>query len=395
MTFTLMLDLDDTLLDTNLEAFIPAYFKALSHSLSEKVAPEKMMAALSAGTQAMLKNLDPGQTLQNVFDGVFFPQLGFTRDELQPVIDRFYDEVFPTLGTATRQIPEAIQLVEWAMDCGFRVGIATNPIFPRKAIEHRLRWAGLAPEKYPFALVSSYETFHFTKEMVSFYPEFMAQLGWPEDPAIMVGDDFEREVKPTRSAGVPVYWVRRGEDPGAETAEVPQGSLASLRAWLEKTDWNMLRLSFQSTSALLAGLRATPAALSSLTRNLPAKSWKARPQPGEWCLTEILCHLRDVEREVDLPRLQKVLAEDNPFIPGEVTDGWGEKREYRKQNGPGVLSEFVSARKETLTLLSALKEEWNRMSRHAVFGPTSLQELVGIMLEHDRTHIQQVWKTIG
>ena len=106
--------------------------------------------------------------------------------------------------------------------------IATNPLFPLKAIQHRLRWAGLPPEKYPFALVTSYETFHFTKETVAYYPEMLAQLGWPDDPVVMVGDDIEREVKPTRAAGLPVFWVRKPGEVSAEPAGVPQGPLEVL-----------------------------------------------------------------------------------------------------------------------------------------------------------------------
>ena len=35
--------------------------------------------------------------------------------------------------------------------------MATNPIFPRRAILHRLSWAGLDPQQVPFALVTDYE----------------------------------------------------------------------------------------------------------------------------------------------------------------------------------------------------------------------------------------------
>ena len=42
-------------------------------------------------------------------------------------------------------------------------------------------------------------------------------------------------------------------------------------------------------------------------------------------LTEIACHLRDVDLEVNLPRVQAVLETDNPFIAGAVTDhAWGD-----------------------------------------------------------------------
>ena len=104
------------------------------------------------------------------------------------------------------------------------MAIATNPLFPLKAIQHRLRWAGLPPEKYPFALVTSYETLHFTKETVAYYPEMLDQLGWPDDPAIMVGDDIEREVKPTQAAGMPVFWVRKPGEFSTEPAAPAPGS---------------------------------------------------------------------------------------------------------------------------------------------------------------------------
>ncbi len=394
MTITLLLDLDDTLLETNMDAFIPAYFQALAGALAAEVAPEKMIPALAAGTKAMLANLDPSLTLRQVFDSIFYVQNGLDRSALQPLIDHFYEQTFPTLQSVTRPIPEAIRLVDWAFEQGFRVAIATNPIFPLRAIEHRLRWAGLAPEKYPFALVTSYETFHFTKEMVAFYPEVMAQLGWPEDPVVMVGDDVEREVKPTQAAGLPVFWIRKSGELASNLDHVPHGDLASVRPWLENTDPNSLRASFQTPQALLACLRSTPAALTTLCSTVQPKAWLRRPEQGEWCLTEILCHLRDVERDVDLPRLNKVLAEENPFIAGEVTDRWAEERQYLKQDGGQALLEFSAGRKEVLALLGGLQTEWSRFSRHAIFGPTTFQELIGIMAEHDRAHIQQVWKTI-
>jgi phosphoserine phosphatase len=138
MPITLLLDLDDTLLETNMNAFIPAYFKALSAALAEKVAPEVMIQALTGGTKAMMVNMDPAQTLREVFDAHFFPRLGLDRNTLQLAIDRFYDEIFPTLGTLTKPIPEAVRLVDWAFAQGHRVVIATNPFFPLKAVQHRL-----------------------------------------------------------------------------------------------------------------------------------------------------------------------------------------------------------------------------------------------------------------
>ncbi len=393
MPITLLLDLDDTLLDTNMEAFIPAYFKALSAAVADVVAPEIMLPALMGGTKAMMANTDPALRLREIFDAYFFPKLGMERVALQERIDRFYEEKFPSLGSLTHPVPEAIRLVEWAFEKGYRVAIATNPLFPLRAIQHRLSWAGLPPEKYPFALVSSYETFHFTKETVAYYPEVMAQLGWPDEPAIMVGDDIEREVKPTQAAGLPVFWVQKSDEI-SDYAAVPQGRLDSFRGWLEKTDPETLKMNFETPQAILACLRSTPAALDTLTASLSAEAWTHFIAPEEWCLTEIICHLRDVEREVNLPRIRQVLTEKNPFLPGIVTDVWVKERQSAKEDGSKALAEFLSTRREMLGWLENLQTEWSRPARHAIFGPTTLEELVGFMAGHDRAHIQQVWKAI-
>jgi FMN phosphatase YigB (HAD superfamily) len=394
MSITLLLDLDDTLLNTNMDAFIPAYFQALSRALADQVSPQEMLPALMGGTKAMMANLDPALTLREVFDAYFFPKLNLDRSLLQPRIDRFYDEEFPKLGSLTTTIPDAVRLVDWAFEQGYRVVIATNPLFPLKAIQHRLRWAGLPPEKYPFALVTSYDNMHFTKEMVAYYPEILAQLGWPDDPAVMVGDDIEREVKPTRSAGLPVFWVRKPGESLSGPAGVPRGELGSFRGWLENINPETLKVSLENPLALLAALRSAPGALATLTASLSRAAWSQPPAQDEWCLTEIVCHLRDVEREVNLARIRRILAEENPFLAGEVTDVWVKERLCAGQDGPQALRDFTLARKDTLDLLDGLEAEWSRPARHAIFGPTTLQELVGFMAGHDRAHIQQVWKNL-
>ena len=394
MSLTLLLDLDDTLLETNMDSFIAGYFKALSKTLSPYIAPEQMLPTLQAGTGAMMMNSDPALTLKQVFDAYFFPRLGLDRPTLQAVIDQFYMQVFPTLGSMTRPIPDAVPFVEWAFAQGYRVAIATNPIFPRAAIDHRLRWAGLPPEKYPFALVSSYETFHFTKEGVAYYPEFMAQLGWPEDPVVMVGDDYEREVKPVRASGLSMYWIRKDGERSVEHADIPQGDLAGVRHWLEGADLSALTWKLDSPSAVVACLRSTPAALATLTGGLDPTGWRKPVRPGEWCLNEIACHLRDTEREVHLPRLRKILAEDNPFVPGQETDVWAAERGYAEQDGRQALGDFLAARKELLALLKDLTGEWTRPARHSIFGPTTLLELVVMIAEHDQAHLRQAWNTL-
>ena len=394
MPLTLLLDLDDTLLDTNMDSFIPAYFKALAESLTGHVDPSLMLSALMGGTKLMFANNDPTRRLCEVFDSYFYSKLGIDKRSLQPEIDKFYDEVFPSLGKLTRPRPEAVEFVDWAFSQGFRVVIATNPLFPIKAIHHRMRWAGLSSEKYPFALVTSYENMHFTKSP-AYYAEILARLGWPDDPVVMVGNDVDMDLLPARKLSIPVYHVVLTGESDMQPAPDGSGPISQLRSWIEKIDIAGWKLKIDTADSLLAVLRSTPAGLADLAENIPQDQWIRCPDCDEWSLNEIFCHLRDVELEVNIPRVRTMLEETNPFIAGQVTDDWVQQREYDLQDGHEALLVMSKARSQLVATLSSLApEDWKRKARHSVFGPTYLQELVGFVASHDLSHIQQVVKTV-
>ena len=392
MQLTLLLDLDGTLLDTNLEALIPAYFQKLAAHLAAYIPPETLLKYLMAGTRQMMASEDPAHTLREVFNESFYPFLGVEYDAIQPVIEQFYDEVFPTLRSFTKTVPGVVEFIEWAFAAGYRVVIATSPFFPRKATYHRLRWAGLPPEKYPFDLISSYENFHFTKPHPAYFAEVLGRLGWPDGPVLMVGNDVEQDLVPAATLGLATYHTLDTASAGG-FASTGRGLLADLRPWLERTDPATLQPVYSSPAALLAILRSTPAALASMLEPLAPEAWIAPPAAEEWSIVEIMCHIRDVEREIDQPRINLVLNQSEPFIPAQMPDEWAKERGYASQDGPSALRAFTQARLGTLKTLVGLEPgQWSRKARHAIFGPTSLQELVSFNAEHDRLHIQQVWK---
>lgn len=396
MTLTLLLDLDDTLLFNPMGTFIPIYLQKLSAHLARYAAPEDLVRALLAGTDQMMQNQRPDRTLKQVFDSVFYPALNLRPREMKAAIEQFYAEVFPTLQPLTQPRPEAVQLVESALERGYQLAIATNPLFPLSAIAQRLEWAGLSPQKYPFSLIPSYETFHFTKPNPTFFAELLAYLDWPEGPVVMIGDDPDRDIRPAQQAGLATYWVQNGPPLGQLSTSAPEGGpLEAFLTWLDTHHAPSIQPTYNHPIALMAILRATPAALHSLSLSLEKTAWNVRPQPDAWSLTEIVCHLRDVEVEVNLPRLKRILAEPNPFLPGVDSDRWAEERQYCQQNGRQALQRFSQARQRTLQLLERLTPaDWKRSVRHAFFGPTQVQELVNFMASHDQMHLRQVHQTL-
>lgn len=392
----LLFDLDDTLLGNEMNSFVPAYVQALAKRMATLADPPTLIKTLMSATRRMVENQRPDQTLEQKFDAVFYPSLGLVRQDVQEIIDHFYVEDFPKLQGLTRLKPEAVRVVKQLLDRGDQAAIATNPLFPRTAILQRLGWAGLPADQVPFALIPSYETFHFAKPNPAYFAEFLGQLGWPKIPVIMVGNDIESDIGAARQLGLPVFWMSN-DGASAWTGQgaiPPHGEFADLIPWLDSSSTEPLPTNFTSPSALLAVLRSTPAALATLCRQRNTNLGQ-RPLANEWSPGEVLCHLRDVDTEVNLPRIQKVILERNPFLPGQDTDPWAEIRKYFLQDGMLALKDFTNTRLELIELLENLKpNDWDRRARHAIFGPMSLRELVNIIAGHDILHIQQVYKAL-
>jgi FMN phosphatase YigB (HAD superfamily) len=390
MTLTLLLDLDDTLLENDQSAFFAAFASTLTGHLSRLAPAEAISRGMHRGVQAMFLNDDPGVTLVEAFYRELQSELpSVDLSTIQAEVDRYYEEVYPSLASHTRVKPEAVSFVDWAVSQGFRIAIATNPVFTTSAVAQRLSWAGLPVDDCGFALLTSNETFHFAKS-AAFYGEVLARLGWPDEPVLMAGDDLHLDIIAAQAAGLPAFHVVNGRE--ETTAEAyPSGSLSELRGWLESTDPDQLRLQADPPEAILATLRSTPAGLAGLLAGIPLEEWTPCDATGEWGPTEILCHLRDVDQQVNLPRIQTILGANEPFIVAQDTDKWAEERSYHLQDGHEALRGFLENRRTLIGLLSRLKpDDWRRRARHSIFGPTDLRELAGISAEHDRSHVRQL-----
>ena len=397
MTLTLLFDLDGTLLGNNMDMFLPVYLQALSAHMASYADPRRLVKTLMDASDQMIANLRPDRTLEEVFDAGFYPPLGIEKDQVRGILDTFYAEEFPKLGSITQFRPEAVDLVKTALSRGYQVAIATNPLFPLTAVTQRLSWAGLSPEEIPFALIPSFHTFHFAKPNPAYFAELMVKLAWPEGPVVMVGDSFNLDITSARQAGLATFWVAPQDISLTENQPLPSGhgTLTEFLPWLDSTGPDSLLPDFTSPSAIIATLRATPALLHSLCAGLTPEAWVHRPAAGEWSVIEILCHLADMDAEVNLPRLRKLLQETNPFVAGMDTDAWADARQYIRRDGMQSLHDFVTARLELIAFLESLSPaEWQRQARHAIFGPTCLHEMAIFAAGHDRLHVRQIHQTI-
>jgi DinB family protein len=102
-------------------------------------------------------------------------------------------------------------------------------------------------------------------------------------------------------------------------------------------------------------LRSTPSRLKALLEGVPRAVALWPPAPGKWSILEIVCHMRDMEREAYLARYERILAEDEPRLPDVDGDVYSLEMDYRAQAHAPVLRDWTRLRGESLRLLSRVK----------------------------------------
>jgi FMN phosphatase YigB (HAD superfamily) len=179
-------------------------------------------------------------TNEEAFASAFYPQLDYDRSEIESAFERFYSKEFPKLRRLTRRRPEARLLVESALAEGLQVAVATNPMFPRVAVEQRLAWAGVPVEQVDFALVTTYENMHATKSHHDYYREIAEVLRRRPGQCLMVGDSWRMDIVPASAVGLHVYWVTKQRQPAPPGVRlVGRGTLADLLGHVQGQGWSL------------------------------------------------------------------------------------------------------------------------------------------------------------
>jgi FMN phosphatase YigB (HAD superfamily) len=181
-----LFDLDGTLLDNDMDVFVPRYFELLATRVAHILPAKDFVKHLMQATRAMLDN-DGRDTNEEVFAAAFYPLVGHPRAELEPVFLDFYMHDFPGLQQYTQRRPEARRAVQAALDRGCDVVIATNPLFPAVAVEQRMAWAGV--DGFPYRLVTTYENSRACKPNLLYFRHILETICQPAEACLVVGDE--------------------------------------------------------------------------------------------------------------------------------------------------------------------------------------------------------------
>lgn len=202
----IIFDLDGTLhkfdSDTFTKAFINKareYFKNIDKSL------EKIVIDTMHGTNLMMHNNG------NKTNGeIFFNYLKDNNKDLEKfgdigkLYEMFYEKYFDDFKDTSTKIDGVNELILKLKNKGYKLVIASNPVFPSFVHKYRIKWAGLDPDD--FIYYTGAENSSFCKPHVGYYNEILNKLHTTADKCLMVGNDVIEDME-ARNAGIDTFLV--------------------------------------------------------------------------------------------------------------------------------------------------------------------------------------------
>ena len=139
---------------------------------------------------------------------------------------------------------------------------------------------------------------------------------------------------------------------------------------------------------LLDVLAQTPEIIARQIAPLSGEELRRRNPEGDFSALENVCHLRDLEVEGYAVRINRILNEQEPFLPDFDGGRIAAERGYNRQDIQKALEAFALARKQNVQRLRDLAAEG--LTREGILegvGRVSLKGLVLMMREHDESHL--------
>lgn len=191
MLDTFLFDLDGTLLPVDMDKFLPIYFREMGTAFQGIIEPKQLTSHILTATHAMVANTE-FKTNETAFMEKFSQLIEGDLDFYRKRFDQFYDQGYLKTRDIVNETPFIQKSVALLKAKGYNLVIATNPIFPEKAILHRIRWAGLNPAD--FSYITSYERNHYCKPQLLFYEELLSEIGKTPGQCLMIGNDVQDDL---------------------------------------------------------------------------------------------------------------------------------------------------------------------------------------------------------
>lgn len=185
---TFFFDLDSTLLEMNQDEFLEAYYKSIAeYSYKLGYNPIEFMEVFYKAAYAIILN-DGAMSNEDRFWSVVEKKYKEI-DSLKEAFYSYYRNEFQNLKSYIHKTNYPLDIITYLKNKGYKVILATNPVFPKVATEERIKWAGLSYDM--FDDVTTYENCYFCKPNHLYYEEIIKKHNLNPKDCIMVGNDID------------------------------------------------------------------------------------------------------------------------------------------------------------------------------------------------------------
>lgn len=205
MIDTVLFDLDGTLLGMDYKEFEDRYFYLIGAKFQKYCSPKELYNNIWEATIYMIKNSDGVRLNKDLFFEKFNQLI---REEYRDLFitgfDEFYEKEFDMAKDVTYRMENMVKAVNMLKSKGYDVIIATNPLFPKIAIDKRIQWAGFNLDE--FSYVTNFEVCKFCKPNPKFYEDILKLNNKKPENCLMVGNDMLEDMI-AKALGITTYLV--------------------------------------------------------------------------------------------------------------------------------------------------------------------------------------------
>ncbi|MBO5022127.1 MAG: HAD family hydrolase [Clostridia bacterium] len=205
MKKAVIFDLDGTLLPMNEDEFVKAYFGLLC----KKAMPfgydkQQFINTIMKGT-VLMRNNNGDATNEEVFWKYFAQTFGEDKLKDKAIFDEFYLNEFAQTKIACGFNPMSKGIVDFCRQNFKYVILASNPVFPKEAMQWRAKFAGVNLENFDY--ISDYSNSTCCKPNPNFLQDILNKFNLLPEEVIYIGNNEIEDGAMAKALGVEVLMV--------------------------------------------------------------------------------------------------------------------------------------------------------------------------------------------
>lgn len=186
MRDTFLFDLDGTVLPMDFDKFMELYLYNIGEYFKEVIDPKELVKNILISTEVMVKTNNQRKN-EDIFMNHFDSLIKGDVEDYKPMFYDFYNSTFDNVKKSTHKSKYMRKSIDLLKQKGYKIVLATNPLFPMIANHHRIRWAGFEPDE--FSYISSFESNFYCKPHLEYYNEVLESINKDAKNCYMVGND--------------------------------------------------------------------------------------------------------------------------------------------------------------------------------------------------------------